>query len=510
MPLRASRPRALRSLCFSIGCDEHLKNEVIRSAASYTTRNAGNARFRTMPRSIVILSPKSTQFDDLHRAFKSEVGDGGSVALVPNMDDLRASIAGDLNDPIALVPLSCEGQSGLELIAQIRSANADSAVVIVAEKSDIDANAEAIAAEAIAAGANDFLVRGPRLRERVRALLGKLHALLQAVDERRQLGEYQSQIAEALQARRPIIGESLAMRDLIARIERVARVPRPVLILGERGTGKELVARGIHFSGPSKSRPLVTINCAAFNDALLESELFGHEKGAFTGADAARRGKFELADGGTLFLDEIGNMSLSFQQKILRVVEYGVYQRVGGNVELKTTARIVAATNCDLRERIRQGKFLPDLYDRLSFEELEVPPLRSRGLDIDLLAQFFLDRFRKEAECIPARTLSSAALAALRAYSFPGNVRELKTIIERAAYRESGPEITVADLSLSPQEVNVPQFTGTFEERVDAYSKQLLSDALQQAEGNQAQAARLLGMSYHQWRYFAKKYQLDG
>ncbi len=452
--------------------------------------------------SIVLFSPAPLDSDDLRRACEAEVAKGGSVLIVESVADLLASVADDLRDHVALIPLRWDGHDGLELIARIRQSNADAAVVVVADKGDVD-----VAAQAIEAGANDFLVRGPKLRERIKTLLGKLHALMQAVDQKRQLDEYQSQIAEALQARRPIIGQSPLMLDLVSRIERVARVPRPVLILGERGTGKELVARAIHFAAGPKSRPLVTINCAAFNDALLESELFGHERGAFTGADAARRGKFELADGGTLFLDEIGHMSLPFQQKILRVVEYGVFQRVGGSVELRTSARIVAATNCDLRERIRRGEFLADLYDRLSFEVLDVPPLRARGTDIELLAQFFLDSFRREAESIPARTLSPAAFAALRSYSFPGNVRELKTIIERAAYREAGEEITLADLGLS-NESPLPQFTGTFEERVDAYSRQLLSDALRQADGNQAQAARLLGLSYHQWRYFAKKYSI--
>lgn len=452
--------------------------------------------------SIVLFSPPPVEATELQRACETEVAKGGRVLVAATVDELLRAVRSDLDDHVALIPLRWDGENGLELISRIREVNADTAVVVVADKGDVE-----VAAQAIEAGANDFLVRGPKLRERVRTLLGKLHALLHAVDQKRQLDEYQSQLAEAQLARRPIIGESPAMRDLLSRIERVARVPRPVLVLGERGTGKELVARAIHFSGGSKSRPLVTINCAAFNDALLESELFGHERGAFTGADSARRGKFELADGGTLFLDEIGNMSLPFQQKILRVVEYGVFQRVGGSVELRTSARIVAATNCDLRERIRRGEFLADLYDRLSFEVLDVPPLRTRGTDIERLAQFFLDRFRLEAESIPARRISTEAMTALRSYSFPGNVRELKTIIERAAYREVGEEITIADLGLS-NEPAPPQFTGTFEERIDAYSRQLLSDALRQADGNQAQAARLIGLSYHQWRYFAKKYAI--
>jgi psp operon transcriptional activator len=238
---------------------------------------------------------------------------------------------------------------------------------------------------------------------------------------------------------------------------------------------------------------------------LLESELFGHERGAFTGADTSRRGKFELADGGTLFLDEIAHMSRAFQQKILRVVEYGVFQRVGGVVDLRSTARIVTATNCDLREKIRRGEFLADLYDRLSFEVIEVPPLRQRGIDIELLATHFLEEFARETAINPLRKLSTAALTALREYSFPGNVRELKNIIERAACREGSVEIGTADLALS-SEGDLLHGGGSFEEKVDTFCQRLLSEALNQSEGNQAAAARLVGLSYHQFRYYAKKY----
>src|SRR6185436_1695854 len=191
------------------------------------------------------------------------------------------------------------------------------------------------AARAIAAGANDFLVTGEQLRERIATLLGKMRGLFEAIDRNRTLDEQNARLRESIQARFQIVGESPQIKKMIDQVQRVARVPRPLLITGERGTGKELVARAIHFTGGPATRPIVSVHCAAFNDALLESELFGHEKGAFTGADAFRQGKFEQADGGTLFLDEIGNMSSSFQRKILRVVEYGTFTRVGGTKEIK-------------------------------------------------------------------------------------------------------------------------------------------------------------------------------
>jgi len=246
------------------------------------------------------------------------------------------------------------------------------------------------------------------------------------------------------------------------------------------------------------------VNCAAFNDALLESELFGHEKGAFTGADASRQGKFEQADGGTLFLDEIGNMSAVFQKKILRVVEYGTYTRVGGTKELKTTARILAATNVDLKERIKSGDFLSDLYDRLAFEVVAVPPLRERIGDVEVLARHFLNQFALEIPAFRNRQLSREALKRLNRYRFPGNVRELKNIIERAAYRDSGSEIGFDDLGLI-LDVEPAAKRGGLHEKIESYRRRLIAEALKEADGNQARAARALGISYHQFRYYYGK-----
>jgi transcriptional regulator with GAF, ATPase, and Fis domain len=275
------------------------------------------------------------------------------------------------------------------------------------------------------------------------------------------------------------------------------------LIRGERGTGKELVARAIHDEGEPADRPFVVVNCAAFPDTLLESELFGYERGAFTGADSMRQGKFEQARLGTLFLDEIGYMSISFQKKILRTVEYGTFNRVGGSEEIRSTARIIAATNANLTEKMGNGEFLPDLYDRLAFEVISVPPLRDREGDIELLAREFLSRFMAEIPGFRGKTLSRSALQALRDYDFPGNVRELKNIIERAAYRDTTNEIT-------PEDIDLPRMTrsrsgGTFTAQVEGFKKALILDALEKTGGNQAEAARRLGMSYHQFRHYHRK-----
>jgi len=307
------------------------------------------------------------------------------------------------------------------------------------------------------------------------------------------------------EARAGLFGDSPSMRRLIEQIGRVARIPRPLLITGERGTGKELVARAIHFASGRPTGRMVSINCAAVGDTLLESELFGHERGAFTGADSKRRGLFEQADGGTLFLDEIGNMPLPFQRKILRVVEYGTFQPVGGERERKTSARIVAATNADLRAKIARREFLGDLFDRLAFEVIEVPPLRERPDDVALLARRFLAQFGEEIPAFRGKRLADSALEQLRAYPFPGNVRELKNLIERAAYRDTTNEITPEDIGLLSEEEPVAA-GGPFKERVARYSRRLLERALAEAGGNRAEAARRLGLSYDQFRHYHRKY----
>jgi transcriptional regulator with GAF, ATPase, and Fis domain len=299
-----------------------------------------------------------------------------------------------------------------------------------------------------------------------------------------------------------MVGRSAQVRKLREQIRRLADLPRPILILGERGKGKELVARAIHASGSRAAHPIVTVNCAALGDTLLEAELFGHEKGAFTGADTARPGKFELAHQGVLFLDEIGHMSLPFQQKILRVVEYGTYTPVGAATERVTAARIIAATNRNLKERIEAGQFLADLYDRLSFEVLEVPPLRRRPQDIEPLAIHFLEGFAREIPAFSGKTLAPSTVALLEQYAFPGNIRELKNIIERASYRDTTNEITPEDIGLLTAERVLAE--GTFKEKVEAFRRHLLDDAMGRAGGNQAEAARLLGLTYDQFRHYRR------
>jgi len=451
---------------------------------------------------IIVLDTPSGHLQPLIDAFDSATRQGDMVEQVTSVDRIMKKLTSGLPWDLLVLDFALgDGQtSGERILPNIRNLRPDIPIVLVADHGDVN-----IASRAIQAGASDFLVRTGDLANRVATLLKKIRPHLDLLNHNRMLREQNMILQAATSDRYRIIGESIQMLEVIDKVRRVAAIPRPVLIIGERGTGKELIARAIHTASGEPDRPMVVINCAAFTDSLLETELFGHERGAFTGADTQVYGKFEVAGTGTLFLDEIGNMSLSFQRKILRVVEYGTFTRVGGSSEIQVNTRMVAATNSDLNQLITEGKFLHDLYDRLSFEVIEVPPLRQREGDIPILARHFLNEFMKEIPSLSGKHLSQAALNLLNKYKFPGNIRELKNIIERSAYRDTTNEITPEDLGMLPEKQ--PQIQGqTFYEKVEAFQKRLISDALADTGGNQAQAARAIGLSYHQFRYFLKKY----
>jgi len=331
---------------------------------------------------------------------------------------------------------------------------------------------------------------------------------------------YQSRQREAL-------GESEAFLDFQDRLSRVGPVDRPVLIIGERGTGKELAARAIHFLSARWQEPLVELNCAALTPSLIESELFGHEAGAFTGATGKRTGRFEAADGGTLFLDELGNIPVQVQEKILRVVEYGSFERVGGSGSIRVDVRIVAATNADLVRLAAEGRFMRDLLDRLSFDVIYVPPLRERREDILLLANHFAARMASELRRSGVPEFSEAVIDALEAHPWRGNVRELKNVIERAVYQSAGPQIdsivfdpfqppwALLDEAAPPDDACTPppppRASGLpprpLSEAVAELECGMLKQALAQARGHQGRAAEALGLTYHQFRGLYKKHR---
>ncbi len=456
-----------------------------------------------MERHLLVVETPDDSLADLRAVLSGGVGSAERVVLDVVRD--AAAIARRLSElpavDVCVVPYP-EGDGRLpaaDIMRAIRAVDAAVPVIAVAERADVK-----VAADAVNAGATDILVRGDRLSERLQTLIGKVRRTLALVDRNRDLKEQNLRLRQVERERTRLVGESPEIRRMREQIDRVAVIPRPVLIVGERGTGKELVARAIHAGAGRSDRPFVAVNCSAFPETLLESELFGHERGAFTGAERLVQGRFEQADGGTLFLDEVSRMPLPFQQKILRVVEYGTFTRIGGNQEIRSRARILAASNADLQEAIRQGAFLPDLYDRLAFEVVRVPPLCERKGDVRVLARHFLAEFLKEVPALGEKRWDEAALAALERYPFPGNVRELKTMVERAAYRDTTREINVEDLSLP--DVAAPQ-GGTFRERVEGFERQLIRAALNAAGGNQADAARRLGLAYHRFRYYARKYR---
>jgi DNA-binding NtrC family response regulator len=314
-----------------------------------------------------------------------------------------------------------------------------------------------------------------------------------------------------------IIGKSARMQAIFSLIERIARTSSTVLIHGESGTGKELIARAIHFASPRAPRRFLSINCGALPENLLESELFGHERGAFTGAVRDKKGLFQEADRGTLFLDEIGEMTPTMQVKLLRALQEKVVRKVGGNDEEPVDVRIIAATNQDLESRIATSDFREDLYYRINVLPIHLPPLRQRREDIPLLVEFFLQKYCKEMD-LPPKPISVEAMQMLESYDWPGNVRELENLIERALALTHAETITTRDLPvhlLTHRKVNadlieLPEEGLDLEKYLEGIRVQLMQQALDRAGGVQTQAAELLGMSFRSFRYYAKKGGLKG
>jgi DNA-binding NtrC family response regulator len=314
-----------------------------------------------------------------------------------------------------------------------------------------------------------------------------------------------------------IIGESEAIKRAVTETQRVAQTEATVLLLGESGTGKELFARAVHHLSGRRDKPFVAINCAAIPETLIENELFGHERGAFTGAGERRQGKFELASGGTVFLDEIGELPLNVQGKLLRAIEEKTVDRIGGRSPIPVDVRVVAATNRDLRAAVEAGEFRRDLFFRLAVFPIEIPPLRERGEDIELLARHFAAQLGRETRGREAE-LSEASINALRAHSWPGNVRELENAIERACILADSKVLEPHDLGLAANEADVQaawnrlDLSGTLSEAVERavqmVERQKIKEALASAEGNKTRAAEALGVSYKTLLTKIKEYNL--
>ena len=372
------------------------------------------------------------------------------------------------------------------------------------------------AVEALRMGAADYVNKSPSAANEVRLRVRKEL-------ERRQLQRENVLLKRALQTSHQfsnIIGRSEIMVGVFHLIETIAPTVSTVLISGESGTGKELVARAIHFNSTRSEKPFVAVNCGALPETLLESELFGHMRGAFTGADTNKKGLLEAADKGTVFLDEIGEMSPLVQVKLLRVLQERKFRRLGGTDEVEADLRIIAATNKDLSKLVAEGHFREDLFYRINVIPIRLPALRERTEDIPLLAEHFVLRFAEQMGK-PVTGISGAAIAALKAYSWPGNIRELENAIERAVALETTPSILVESLpdavrgSVASRPAAPPASEGAFpesgidlEQHVQHIEREYIAEALRRAGGVKVKAAEMLGMSFRSFRYYMKKYNL--
>ena len=394
---------------------------------------------------------------------------------------------------LVLTDLRLPNMDGLELLALIRRQNAQVPVVVMTAYGSIET-----AVECMKAGATDFLLK-PFSLDHLMQVVHKALEVRALRDENRQLKEELGRRYEYDN----IIGRSEPMQEIFATIERVAPTRATVLLAGESGVGKDLIARAIHFHSPRRDRPLVKINCTAIPENLMESELFGYEKGAFTGALASKPGKFEQADTGTVFLDEIGDVPGPIQVKLLRILQEREFERLGSNVTRHTDVRIIAATNQDLRAALEQGTFREDLYYRLNVVPLNIPPLRERKQDIPFLANHFIRKLAADSGSA-VESITDAAMERLMAYHWPGNVRELENVIERSLVLCRGSQLDAGDVRLEsaprPRSQNGQHFLPEGL-TLDQYEQELIREALRRADGNKSQAARLLGLTRNALRY---------
>ena len=389
--------------------------------------------------------------------------------------------------PVALVLLDhrMPDMNGDEVLARIKESNPMVRAIMITAYGSVDT-----AVRVMQLGADDFLEKPVDL--------GRLLAKIEALAQRITIDAEAAAVTDVMQQKDlplKIIGDSPAIRDVLSMVQRLAPTPFPVLLHGETGTGKELFARLIHLLGPTAAGPFVPVNCGAVPENLFESELFGHEKGAFTGAAARRRGRFEQAAGGTLFLDEVGELPLALQPKLLRSLQEMKITPVGGEGEIEVSARVIAATNRNLQQLAAEGRFREDLYYRLKVLDIEIPPLRRRREDIRPLAEAFLQR-----GALRPMTLSPEALDVLVKYGYPGNVRELEHVIQRTATLARGRLIRAADL---PGEIRFHQAAsaGTLAERLASVEREMILAALEKADGVQTRAAEALGISERVLRY---------
>jgi DNA-binding NtrC family response regulator len=398
---------------------------------------------------------------------------------------------------LLLTDLKLPGQTGLELLQSAKRLNGALPVIVMTAYGTVET-----AVEAMKAGASDYVLKPFSLAE-MRMVVEK------ELDVRR-LREENRSLREAMGHRYDypnVVARSAKMQEVLALVERIAPTPSTILVGGESGVGKDLIARVIHQRSNRATGPFVKINSTAIPENLLESELFGYEKGAFTGAAATKPGKFEMADKGTLFLDEIGDVPPATQVKLLRVLQEREFERLGGTRTIKVDVRLIAATNRDLRAALEEGTFRQDLYYRLNVVPIDIPPLRDHKEDIPELVNLFLARFAQRA-AKPASTISPEAVQKLVEFSWPGNVRELENIVERSAALARGPLIEVDDIRFDSAPARASGATAALlpeGKTLDQWEDEIIREAYRRAHGNKSQAARLLGLSRNALRYRLEK-----
>jgi two-component system response regulator PilR (NtrC family) len=453
---------------------------------------------------LLIVDDEASLLDFLSLLFQEE---SYEVDTAVSVEDARRALERGSYDLVLCDILMPDG-NGLDLLKDIKSNGShNTAVVMMTAYTSTKS-----AIEAMKLGAADYVSKPFDVEE--------LKIVAQKALESSQLASENVYLRRELEQKytfNNIIGKSPRMQSIFSLIERIARTSSTVLIHGESGTGKELIARAIHFASPRSSRRFLSINCGALPENLLESELFGHERGAFTGAVREKKGLFQEADRGTLFLDEIGEMTPSMQVKLLRALQEKVVRKVGGTEEEPVDVRIIAATNQDLEARIATNDFREDLYYRINVLPIHLPPLRARREDIPLLVEHFLQKYCREMD-LPPRQISIEAMQMLESYEWPGNVRELENVIERALALSHSETITTRDLPvhlltnrrIHPDLIQLPEEGLDLEAYLEDIRAQLMVQALERSRGVQTQAAELLGMSFRSFRYYAKKAGIKG
>jgi len=447
---------------------------------------------------ILIIDDEKSQRDILYgylnkkgyKVFTAESGSQGIKIINENLVDIVFS---DFKMP---------EMTGLEILAKVSQINPEISFVIITAYGTVEN-----AVNAMHLGAYDYISKPVNLDE--------LDLLIARIIEHKNLKSENESLKKQLYEKYKLssfISQSSKMEEVLSVAVRVADSKATILVTGENGTGKEVLAKSIHFISPRKNNPFIAVNIPALPETLLESELFGHEKGSFTGADKMKKGRFELADKGTIFLDEIGDIPLSIQVKLLRVLQEHQFERVGGTESINIDVRIIAATNHNLENKIKDGSFREDLYYRLNIVGIHIPPLRERKEDILPLIDFFIHRYSQENNRSDIE-ISKEAIDLLMKYNYPGNVRELENIIERAVVLARTNILATSDLPLTVKgmkfEGQLPEIgKGTLTEQVEALEKRLIFDALQESGGNQTKAGKLLGITERNLRYKLQKYEL--